>query len=124
MHRISPSKSSTHDRRLTVKDVLGRGLLELGVPDQTHAVGVVRRVVAIVVGCQQQLGVRRRPVHACDAAPAGPALVVERTHQRQARQGLVVTVKCDCVVSVSGQYFRYLENGKKMSMVDDECFVL
>lgn len=76
----SPSKRSAHDWRLTVEDVLRSGLLELGVPDQAHAVRVVRRVVGVVVGRQHELRVRRRPVQARDAAPARPALVVERAH--------------------------------------------
>lgn len=40
-----------------MEDVLGRGLLELEVPHESHAVGFVRRVLVVVVGGHQQLGV-------------------------------------------------------------------
>lgn len=85
MIAVSPGEGGAHDGALAVEDVLGRGLLELGVPDEADAVGVVRRVVAAVVGGQQQLGVRRAPVQARHAAPARPARVAERAHQRQPR---------------------------------------
>lgn len=42
---------------LTVEDVLGRGLLELDVPHQGHAVGLVGSVLVVVVGGHQQLGI-------------------------------------------------------------------
>lgn len=44
-------------RYLTVKDVLRRGLLKLDVPHEGDAVRLVRRVLVVVVGGDQQLGV-------------------------------------------------------------------
>lgn len=48
--KVSPSERSTHNRRLTVEDIFGRGLLELGVPHEADAVRVVGSIVTVVVG--------------------------------------------------------------------------
>ena len=47
---------------LTVEDVFGRGLLELDVPHQSHAVRLVGGVFVVVIGGHQELWVlgRRR----------------------------------------------------------------
>lgn len=87
---MKPGEGGGHDGRLTVEDELGRGLLELGVPDEAHAVRVVGGVVVIVVGGGQELGELRRPVHGRDAAVARPALVEEEPVQPEALVALVV----------------------------------
>ena len=47
--RVEAGERHAHQRRLTVEHILGRVLLEARVPDQAHAVRVVRRRLVIVV---------------------------------------------------------------------------
>lgn len=48
-----------YSKYLTVKDVLGCGLLKFDVPYKRNAVWFVRRVFVVVVRGNQQLGVLR-----------------------------------------------------------------
>ena len=70
-------ESGGHDWRLTMKNELWRGFLELCVPNQAHPVGIVGSVIVVVVrGCEQlwKLG---RPVHRGHAPIAGPSIAEE-----------------------------------------------
>lgn len=48
-----------YSKYLTVKDVLWRGLLKFDVPHKSNAIWFMRRVLVVVVGGNQQLGVLR-----------------------------------------------------------------
>lgn len=75
--RVELGELRRHYRALAVENVFGRGLLELGVPDERHAVGIVGRLFVIVVGGQEKLGVVGGPVQGSEAAVLRPSLVEE-----------------------------------------------
>ena len=89
---MKPGEGGGHDGRLTVKDKLGRRLLELGVPDEADAIRIVRRVVVVVVGGDEELRELGRPVHRRYAAIARPAFIVKHPVQPEALVALVVPV--------------------------------
>jgi hypothetical protein len=51
--RMEACELSREDGALTVKDVLGGGLFEFGVPNQDHPVRVVGGVLVVVVGGEE-----------------------------------------------------------------------
>ena len=56
--RVEAGERGAHHRRLAVEDILGRRLLELGVPHEADAVRVVRRllIVVVAVGREYRVG--------------------------------------------------------------------
>jgi len=64
---IELGKAGGHHRALTVEDILGRGLLELGVPHHHHAVRLIGALLVVVIGGHHQLREVGGPVHAGDA---------------------------------------------------------
>ena len=66
-----------------MEDMLRRGLLEPRVPDETHAVRIVRGFRIFVVARHQELGEDGGPVHRGDHAVLGPPLVREAAIERQ-----------------------------------------
>ena len=75
---------------LAVENVLGRGLLEPGVPHKADAVGIRGRVRVLVVAGDEQLGEDGAPIHTGDDAIPGPSLVVEESVERDVGSGFVL----------------------------------
>ena len=59
--RVEAGERGAHHRRLAVEDILGRRLLELGVPHEADAVRVVRRLLIVVVAVGREYREGRLP---------------------------------------------------------------
>lgn len=85
-------EATGHYRRLAGEYVLGYGLLELQIPDQTDAVRRVRLVFGSGVGGHQQFRILGAPVETGYDAVLGPFVILKVSVQTQRVAVLIFTV--------------------------------
>lgn len=99
-------KTSWHDGRLTVENILWSLFLRLRVPNKHHSFWIIRCFLVVVVGHKKQFRELSRPVEAGDAAILGPLLMEEATRDRQSTTFLLLSIQVFCESSVISEDFR------------------